>query len=273
MKSKTLTKMMQKAGIIRIDFHDDIMDAYICTVNPKLLEADVTYQRDHDHRHSDSLKNRQVPVWPYPICSFRNGSLYITEGQHRVQKEIKLGHASIRVLVKFGLTISQEAGLYVELNTMKRPNAWNQFRARLLSGDGDFIMVRTLAHKHGLTLRSDDDFNGDIRHTDVIKEALAANLVEPLFVLLTAFKTGDGDLHKRVKKGSIEFQRGLIDFLRKYGADYANDNTIVTLKRLGHSLIFQQADDLCECSRTNRSHYLRALEGLISIRGALRKVA
>lgn len=266
-----LTTALRKAGIIKLSFYDNIQDLWICLVNPLLVKVDVDgYQRDHDTKHSDRLAGVDLPVTPYPICGITDDrlTLDVYDGQHRVQRAVKKKIPEIYVMVKFGLTPEQRAELYAELQIAKRPPLWNVFKARLASGSPMYISMAATCRKLGLTLLCDER-NADMRCVDPMVEAQRSDLFLPWATLLCAFKNSEGRLQKRASTSAIEFQRGLIDLIRKHGPGIVAKATPV-FKECGASFFDDEAGLICHCSRTNRSHFAQAFEGTLVSRGIIK---
>lgn len=266
-----LNKTHKAAGILNVLFHDVKMDAYICECDPNLLIADQDYQRPHDEKHSDRMKSKNMLVWGYPIVSFRAGKARIVEGQHRTESFKKKGNNTIYALVKFNLSKSQEADQYAELNTMKRPNAWNQFKARLTSGNAKYRNMQRIATDAGFTLLCDDK-NADLRNTNIMLEAYDCGLFADWVQLLTAFTIrDDGKLDRAISRNSIELQRGLLDLRRSQGETIVNNRVLRALREIGADLIHREATRRCDCKpRPNRSDYHEVLKGLLLGRGLAR---
>lgn len=266
-----LTAALKKAGIIKLSFYDDIQDLWICLVDPQLVKVDVDgYQRDHDTKHSDRLASVDLPVTPYPICGITDDrlTLDVYDGQHRVQRAVKKKIKAIYVMVKFGLTPEQRAELYAELQIAKRPPLWNVFKARLSSGNPMFKKMAEVCRKLGLTLKCDER-NADLRCVDPMIEAQRSDLFVQWATLLCAFKNADGRLQKRASTAAIEFQRGLIDLIRKYGHGIVAKATPI-FKECGAAFFDDEAGRICHCSRTNRSHFAQAFEGVLVMRGVIK---
>lgn len=262
----------RNAGIKRFAWWDDINQMMICLIDPKKVVADLAFQRPHDERHSSEMAEVGTLVTPYPICGFTNGVVDPIDGQHRIEMEIKKQKDSrnprMYVAIKFDLTLRQKAKLYGDLNTFKRPDRWNTFQSRLTARHPDYVAMKNIAAKHGLTLKCDER-HADLRNTHVMLEAFNAGLYEEWIILLTAFSV-NGQLDKKASTNAIELQRGLLDTLRKYTPRKMNSPRIIAgLRQIGVGLIATHADAQCDCSRTNRSHYAKAIEGLLSARGLL----
>jgi hypothetical protein len=258
---------MALAGILQFGLWDYENEAMVCLVDPEKIYVDAAYQRPHDENHSRRMAAKDV-LTPYPICSYRDGKLRVGDGQHRIWKAKHKGKTVIVVLVKFGLTLAQEALLFADLNECKRPDRWITFKAKLIGGVEENRFMKAIANNHGLTLKCEQR-NGDLRNTHVMVEAYNNALYENWIKLLCCFKGEDGRLDKRASTNAIEFQRGLLDVLRKYGVGFFTSRVCGVLRQIGIGLIFDSAAEQCHCSRSNRSHYSKAIEGLLIARGLL----
>jgi hypothetical protein len=264
----TLSDEMKAAGILSVKFHDNEQNVFICDVDLGKTAPDMSYQRDHDDKHSTSLANRRIVVYPYPILSFRNNRLNTTDGQHRVEKRKKEGKRTGLCMVKFGLTVQVEAGLYSNLQHAKRPNPWNWFKADLTARDRKHVEMQKIAHRAGLSLKCEGK-QGDLTNTSPMHESYDANLYGAWVELLAECFKNEGNRLDKPARG-VEFQRGLLDVLRIYGADTITaDRVKSALREIGANLIQEQAADICDCARTNRNHYMRAIQSLLILRGVI----
>lgn len=268
MAAPRFTAQHRNAGIIQFAFWDRLQQTMLCLVDPNKVTVDPRFQRGHDEKHSSRMAQKNVPVVPYAICGYNDGVLDAIDGQHRVERAIKLDLNEMYVVVKMDMTLAEKAGTYADLNEAKRPDRWNTFNARLIAGDRDHVAMKAIANRHGLTLKCEGR-DGDLRNTHTMVEAHNAGLYESWVKLLCCFQTDEG-LEKRAAYNAIEFQRGLIDILRKYGAEFMTTPRIRNaIRQIGIALIMEAADQQCNCSRTNRSHYARAIDGLLQSRNLI----
>lgn len=87
--------------------------------------------------------------------------LYLLDGQHRVGALVKQGRKTdlVPTLVFEGLTVAQEAELFVMMNKNRRPPSPSElFRASLVEGNKGAIEIQQVFDSLGLNIES---FNGD----------------------------------------------------------------------------------------------------------------
>lgn len=96
-------------------------------------------------------------VEPATINRRADGSLYVIDGQHRIEVERRLGHTVALARVFTGWTPEAEAETYSRLNTdRKRPNLWNTFGARASAGDHLALAIVGLARDCGFKVGTAD---------------------------------------------------------------------------------------------------------------------
>ena len=267
-----LTARHRAAGIISFEYVDRDNGTWLCVVDPNSVQVDPRFQREHDERHSAEMAAVDLPVVPYPICGYTNGIIDALDGQHRVEAAKKNQKRRIKVIIKPDLTLAQKAELYAELNQAKRPNKWNQFKARLTQRHPTFLAIARLCDHYGFSLKCHDQ-RADLRCTETIEDAHKIGILEPWLKVMSAFMV-DGRLEKGASTSAIEFQRGIIDMIRTYGqAAMTNQRVIQALSQIGVYVIHEYAQDQCHCGRVGRSHYRQAIENLLRARSLLRRNA
>lgn len=86
-----------------------------------------------------------------------DGSLWIIDGQHRVEVLRRLGKGVVLAAIYSGLSREQEADFYVRLNTeRKSPNQWNRFGARAFHGEPRVAALIALASESGFRIGTAD---------------------------------------------------------------------------------------------------------------------
>lgn len=79
-----------------------------------------------------------------------NGRLVILDGAHRVAAAKQAGHKErMRANVHTGLSLEQEAELFVLLNTFKQPSAVSRFLARVIQKEPVAVKIEQIAKAHG----------------------------------------------------------------------------------------------------------------------------
>ena len=93
------------------------------------------------------------------ICSERaNGVIAVLDGGHRVAAARMAGHTEpLDAKVFVGLTLAQEASLFLLYNDKKDPSSISSFRGRVVSEDPVAIAVNRIINYYGWTVASGHD--------------------------------------------------------------------------------------------------------------------
>lgn len=89
------------------------------------------------------------------IVSERNGHLYVMDGQTRKRAFEILGKpdALVECLVYTGLTIEEEAALFIKHNTSRAVKAFDKFRVRLTAQEPDALAITKICKAFGLVIK------------------------------------------------------------------------------------------------------------------------
>lgn len=121
------------------------------------LHVDPTVQRNYDprwaRRIADNFDEDKLGV--FRVSQRANGLVYILDGQHRFGAlQLKSWHkmgAAVQALVYTGLSLAEEAELFVAFNIeTRKPNSIDGYRLKLVSGDADIVRIQEVLDKHGL---------------------------------------------------------------------------------------------------------------------------
>lgn len=77
------------------------------------------------------------------------GSLVIIDSAHRIALCKLVGHPTMTFIIHEGLTLQQEAALFLLLNDFRAPSAISKFLARVVRGDADATAIFGLIESHG----------------------------------------------------------------------------------------------------------------------------
>lgn len=130
----------------------------LALVRPSWLDKDTGedgYQRPYD----PAWARRIAAMWDYskarPInARLRDGLLWITNGQHTAEAAMLAGVEEILVVINNGSPSRiREAQEFVAFQRdVKRMRPFDQYRASLVAGDTDALIVRKLAKELGFTV-------------------------------------------------------------------------------------------------------------------------
>lgn len=113
------------------------------------LEVCPVYQRPVHHTLSKLIGNRFDPLLAGTIVvSVRNGRNYVVDGQQRTSGARLAGRQELAALVVHGLTLDQEAELFLALNDVRvGVRAIDKFRAAHTAGANWALEIATLVYE------------------------------------------------------------------------------------------------------------------------------
>lgn len=264
-----VTPEERAAGIISKEFHDKDQDVLIVRVEWDKVKLDNSYGRDHDQRHSNKLAGREARFRPYPVLSYRDNALYVPDGNHRKEAEKKRKKTDGYAILVPGLTVKEEGQLYDDLNTVKHQNLWQRIKAGRVGGNEFYIEMMDTVEEYDFTHQLNSKWGmAELRSASVILEAARADILEDWLTLLASFRDTDQYLAKPVRD-NIEFQRGTVDVLKRFGTRINVTKAAKVLKNVTARYIDQLAEEYCNCARTNRRHFAAALTDVLGNHGAI----
>lgn len=125
------------------------------TIDPRVQRAEGPDSRRVDSM-ADKFDDRALGLF---IVSRRaNNALVILDGMHRAATCRKVGYTKyVDARVFEGLTIQEEAALFLLYNTKKDPSAISKFKARVTAGESVANAVAMIIDSYGLTVRQSKD--------------------------------------------------------------------------------------------------------------------
>lgn len=101
------------------------------------LMVDPAYQRELDERRVSRIVDEFDPALLGTLeVSVRNGRSAVFDGQHRLAALKRLRHDSVACVVHSGLSVADEARLFVQLQTERKAlPPLDRWRARLVAGE------------------------------------------------------------------------------------------------------------------------------------------
>lgn len=120
------------------------------------LMVDPTYQRELDERRVDGIVDGFDPALLGTLeVSARNGRSAVFDGQHRLAalKRLRIDH--VACVVHEGLSVEDEARLFVELQTRRKAlTPLDRFRARLVAGESQARAINRIVEAAGYKVTS-----------------------------------------------------------------------------------------------------------------------
>jgi hypothetical protein len=118
------------------------------------ITIDQRVQRVLDHTRVASIAATfDWAAFGVPTLSRRlDGVLVIVDGMHRIEAARANGHVDVSPQMKVhnGLSLEEEAALFLLLNNTRKPSPVDLFRIGVISGDKDLIEMNTLIESAGL---------------------------------------------------------------------------------------------------------------------------
>jgi hypothetical protein len=130
----------------------------ICTVHLNEVTVDPRVQRAEgvDQRRVDEMAANFNPdaLGLFILSRRPDGNLVCLDGMHRATAARQVGWAlPVDARVFTGLTLAEEAALFLLYNRKKDPSVISRFHARVLAGDEIAAEVHGIARTHGWTIR------------------------------------------------------------------------------------------------------------------------
>jgi hypothetical protein len=162
-------------------------------------------QRELNQARVDHLvANFNVEEIGTPTVNRRGGSLFIIDGQHRIQamRDMNWGDQQIQCWVYEGLSEEEEAEKFLQLNDTLTVNAFAKFRVGVRAGREDECAIDTIVQKAGLCV-SQDKVAGAISAVGTLRRVYTRSdgptLARTLGVIRDAY--GDSGLEAAVIDG------------------------------------------------------------------------
>jgi hypothetical protein len=132
----------------------------LALVSPRWLDKDAEYQREFDQEWAKKIARD----WDNSLCRpinvrLRDGFLYITNGQHTAEAAHLAGVKEVLVVINNGSPSRRhEAREFVNFQTrVKRMRPFDTYRASLVAGDDDALIVRKVTNEMEITVAASQD--------------------------------------------------------------------------------------------------------------------
>jgi len=208
------------------------------------LKVDHSYQRTLSNSLINSISNNfDSGLVGSLIVSKRDDGFYVIDGQHRLYALRKNGVKSVLCTVYFGLTLMQEARLFVMFNgNRKKPTALELFNARIASGDPSAVEINLIVRSCGFTLGK----NGG----QAINTIIAVKAIEKTYKQLGAIGLNRIlNLLKETWNGTVEsldnhMLNGMRVFVSKANNHFTDSDFISRMKKVDPVVILREAKAL-----------------------------
>lgn len=192
-----MTAVLNPPATARSAIHKVPLDAI--TVDPRVQRQEGLDQR----RVNKMAANFNPDALGLLILSERpDGTLICLDGMHRRAAAQQVGWKQpVDARVFKGISIAEEAGLFLLFNTKKDPSAISRFKARVLTGDGVAVDINNIARRRGWTIMQSAD-PGNLAAVDALEQV---------------YRTGAGTLSDGTYPGITE--RTLATITEAWGRD------------------------------------------------------
>lgn len=203
---------------------------FLCYVElDKIQVAD--YQREISTRHIAEIQANYNSLAEKPVTvSFRDGILWVVDGNHTLKNMINMGQTLRQVECVFGMTYEQEAELFFDMNNItKRMTPTVSFNSAIKAGKAKENAIAKILEECKVHTTLTDKKEADIRSFSVLYDAFELDHGSPnllrhfLKCLKRTWKISNKNPLVQAEARNIQFQRGLLDFLVKHPTVKAND--------------------------------------------------
>lgn len=207
--------------------------------DPRLTPAPSHLQRPFDatrvERLASDFKADKLGVI---IVSSRDGKLYVLDGQTRVGAARKVKwHGKLNAIVWTGLTVEEEADMFITHNDSKAVSAFDKFRVRVTRADSVPVAISDILREHGWTLMT-GTHDGSFAAV-VAAEKIATRWGLPLFVKVIRTVTNAWG-HKSAGVNGTVIQ-GIAEFYAFYGEKASEDRTTKNLEKVRPTTLLSES--------------------------------
>jgi hypothetical protein len=213
----------------------------------KLKDIDCDrYQRDLSPSRVDLISGCFIDILAgYLSVSRRKGRLFIIDGNHRVHGMLAAGIESWEAHVFDGMSVDEEALLFVALNRFsKQPTSSEVFHAALIGKEPTARGINRLLKQHGLEVPEQPTVNGTAINCVTALEAIYTKeggpqiLGETLSVITSAWYEGEA---RRVSASIIKGMARLL-FTGQISSDKHKQRLITQLEQVTPKSLLRNAD-------------------------------
>jgi hypothetical protein len=223
---------------------------YYAELPVELLKIDRTRQRRlGKSKVNDIVKHfNRAALGTLIVVRRKDGNYYVADGQHRLAACRIVGMATVPCTVHEGLSLVEEAELFLECNNRrKNPSRIDNFVVKLGAGHQDAIDIKEIVEGLGLKL--------NLSNTSGSKDNAGISAIGALeYIYERAGKNGLRRILHIAKTSwpsdRVAFQagplRGLYVFIEKYDGDFEDSELIQKLQLNAMTVYAQKARALTE---------------------------
>lgn len=209
-------------------------------LKPSQIEIDPRFNRDLDEARAKAMaRNIEVDLIGVPVVSERdNGTFIALDGQHRMTACRMAGVDDLVYCeVHAGLSLSDEAALFLRLNGGRRPvRVFDKFKAQLVARDPVAMDISSILKSHGFRIVKGSPSRCGIVAIQALVGIYHRGNLNPVLAVVTYWADGEpatleGDLLKAISLFLGKYPEvDLKDFGRRL-APISADRIIAKLKR------------------------------------------
>lgn len=249
--------MPRRSRVIRGNAAWDV----IRNLNIRNLEVDETYQRKEREGWTSELASKFEPCLAGVITVNRrkNGKLYIVDGRHRREAALRAGYTSLPAQVYDGLSLRDEARLFLMLNNQRRVTEGQKLQSQIAAGDPDAIALARMIRRAGLVPLYDKcgsrrryGFRAfsklkEVIHNNTDRSTGICNKHTVVRILTLLAKTWDGNPESITQR----FLLGLDKIVREHGDRFTDEEWISRVGRAKPEDIRRAAYAMARAGRYN----------------------
>lgn len=250
----TLFKNAQKIGNkIYLEIPVNMMKVDTQMYQRPIMKHARAIARNWDENKCDAIK-----------VNYRNdGYFYVIDGQHRREACLMRGIDTLICVVYVGLTIKEEADIFVDGNTnSSKPNPYDTFKANICRGEATDVIISNVCKKYDVKVQKKkmkQHLQSVTVARDIVRQA-GQECLEWMFEVIekggwniyhqaysyqfmNAFKV----LYMQNKNNMNEMENNLVDFLRNNNPEDVFATAIISYRDMGRNeRILKLFVDMCK---------------------------
>lgn len=214
------------------------------------LTTDPRVQRPLDQKRVEKLAGNFNPaaLGSFTVSQREDGTRITLDGQTRSAAAKLAGYkGDIHAHIYTGLTLAQEATLFLDLNNTKQVGALDKFLVRITEGDQTAIEINRIATGYGWNIKKGGGRN-TFQSVTAIEKAYAEGGANGSFIADWIFKTITEAWAGDFASGNAGIIGGLGLFFNRYGNDVKRDKLVRELQNQTPRTLIGRARSLQDAS-------------------------